>query len=593
MTVASEAFVGQIVWTGETTFNPGFSVEKITDVNAQASSGGVITALAQGIHYTVTLGTNGAVTINFIVANMPAAPQTVTAFRVTPALQGVDFQDLQDFSADDHEMLHDRWARCIAELRGMVGQNGMNSRLLRVPFGEFVTVVPPLDVRKNRLLGFDNNGNPVMATAANVVIGGPFFVFNDPVNGLVAQPITSDFIPPAQLTAVGGVKAIAKQTGKALVGLDEGGAFVQEPVNPSPYLETDHDDGTGALYNILRGPGSLSDAGLRSIWVGDATHPNIFLMAANITVGGRGGAGVFGFMDSAGLHGWTINCAGPVGTANVLQNIPRTALAAGVVREQLTANRSYFVATTGLDTNDGLTAGTPFLTIQKAIDVMAALDMSIFNVTINVAAGTYAQALILKSYLGAGPVAIVGAGASTTTISAPAGTAVTANSTMGRYIFNGFRFTAPGGSLFNLLRAPSQVDLQGTIDLGPAGPSAPQINLTNCSQLNIQTTNPGGLTISGGGSHHVSAAANCTFACAGRTNITFTGSPAFSVAFLQAIQGGIVSYNGNTFVNTVTGQSASVATNAVIDTALNTNTAAAAYLPGNHTFSEQSGGVLV
>ena len=80
-------------------------------------------------------------------------------------------------------------------------------------------------------------------------------------------------------------------------------------------------------------------------------------------------------------------------------------------REVLTAARNYYVATTGLDSNDGLAVGTPFLTIQKAIDVAAGLDTGIYNVTINVADGTYSTvgtALTLKTITGAGVVSIVG-----------------------------------------------------------------------------------------------------------------------------------------------------------------------------------------
>ena len=61
----------------------------------------------------------------------------------------------------------------------------------------------------------------------------------------------------------------------------------------------------------------------------------------------------------------------------------------GAGRELLTADRTYYVATTGSDANDGLTVGNPFLTIQKAIDVGASLDAGIYQITIQIADGTY------------------------------------------------------------------------------------------------------------------------------------------------------------------------------------------------------------
>ena len=84
-------------------------------------------------------------------------------------------------------------------------------------------------------------------------------------------------------------------------------------------------------------------------------------------------------------------------------------------RTLLTADRTYYVATAaggGNDSNNGLTAGTPFLTIQKALDVLAAtLDIAGKNITIQVADGTYTGTNLLRNvpgYAAAGNLTIQG-----------------------------------------------------------------------------------------------------------------------------------------------------------------------------------------
>lgn len=84
---------------------------------------------------------------------------------------------------------------------------------------------------------------------------------------------------------------------------------------------------------------------------------------------------------------------------------------AGSRREVLTAARSYYVRTDGSDSNDGLanTSARAFLTIQKAINTVAALDISIYNVTINVAAGTYTGSnTVTGPWVGSGVVTLNG-----------------------------------------------------------------------------------------------------------------------------------------------------------------------------------------
>ncbi|MBO0902666.1 DUF2793 domain-containing protein [Jiella sonneratiae] len=96
--------------------------------------------------------------------------------------------------------------------------------------------------------------------------------------------------------------------------------------------------------------------------------------------------------------GATFHDAMVVGRATGIVSFPK-----GGVREQLAADRTYWVRTDGDDANDGLadTASGAFRTIQHAVDVANGLDAGIHTVTISVAAGSYDEAVRLdKAKLG-------------------------------------------------------------------------------------------------------------------------------------------------------------------------------------------------
>lgn len=81
-----------------------------------------------------------------------------------------------------------------------------------------------------------------------------------------------------------------------------------------------------------------------------------------------------------------------------------------VGREQLTADRSYFVRPDGNDANNGLTndhAGA-FLTIGRAMQVLATLDCAFYNVKVSVADGTYNEQVVLPQMLGSGTFTLEG-----------------------------------------------------------------------------------------------------------------------------------------------------------------------------------------
>ncbi len=56
----------------------------------------------------------------------------------------------------------------------------------------------------------------------------------------------------------------------------------------------------------------------------------------------------------------------------------------------LTSNTTYYVATTGSDSNNGLSALTPWLTLQHAADYLATtIDFNGFDVGVSIADGSY------------------------------------------------------------------------------------------------------------------------------------------------------------------------------------------------------------
>lgn len=86
----------------------------------------------------------------------------------------------------------------------------------------------------------------------------------------------------------------------------------------------------------------------------------------------------------------------------------------GTVRERLTADRTYYVSATGDNSNDGLTAGTPLLTVQKAVEIIVStLDLGGRTVTIQLANGTYTTPTVFSgSWTGGGAIIIKGNAAS-------------------------------------------------------------------------------------------------------------------------------------------------------------------------------------
>lgn len=123
---------------------------------------------------------------------------------------------------------------------------------------------------------------------------------------------------------------------------------------------------------------------------------------------------------NSGNGAWVLmECAG--GAQQIAPAVAsQHAVQLGQVRQRLSANTNFYVnASTGSDSNNGLTAGTAWATISKALTVLQQnYDLAGFTATINVAAGSYAPGVVTGSFVGAiasNSVQIVAAGAVTVT----------------------------------------------------------------------------------------------------------------------------------------------------------------------------------
>lgn len=255
-------------------------------------------------------------------------------------------------------------------------------------------------------------------------------------------------------------------------------------------------------------------------------------------------------------------------------------LDASGAREKLTANRTYYVdGGTGDDGNDGLSGGTAFATIQKAVNTAAGLDLDVYNVTISIAAGTYAEAVALKRCIGAGSVTIVGdeATPSNVVVSAPSGDCFNAPYVVTTYYLRGMKLTTAGANCING-RGAGEIIFRN-LNFG----SAVQDHITSIQGSRV--TADGAYAISGGAQRHARALDGGVIATAART-VTITNTPTFSVAFVEVARVGAMIAQSMTFSGSATGTRYSVYLNG----AIYVNGAPSTYFPGDAAGMSASGG---
>jgi Protein of unknown function (DUF2793) len=260
----------------------------------------------------------------------------------------------------------------------------------------------------------------------------------------------------------------------------------------------------------------------------------------------------------------------------------RASFPSGGVREQLAAARTYFVATTGADTNTGLSAGTPFLTLQKAIDTVSTLDIGNFDVTIQLADGTYTTGVLIRGpFLGSGTVTLKGntANPQNVVISRTNADAIAVR-------YGTLRLEALTLQTSGTYGSAMIAELGAIVILGPGMRFGPcfshHIYVATRGLVRIETGVS--LAIFGGAASHITALSGQVDSA---NNVwTLTGTPAFG-NFILSTTAAVVSLWNPTFSGAATGNRFTVAINAVI----NTYTGNTALLPGSTAGSTATGGI--
>jgi hypothetical protein len=254
------------------------------------------------------------------------------------------------------------------------------------------------------------------------------------------------------------------------------------------------------------------------------------------------------------------------------------------VREMLTADRTYYVDPLGSDSNDGLTVGTPFKTIQKAVNTVASIDLTIYDVTIQLADGTYTGAAVINGpWVGSGVVTIKGNAASPANviISTGSATAIQAYNSAA-VVVRDLKITNTGGGANGLLASCGASIEFTNLNFGAIGLA--QVRAEDGAVV----TATGNYQITGGAVYHFNSTA-AIIRCQSRT-ITVSNTPAFSNSFAFAQLAGTLIANTCTFSGTgATGTRYSATANSVIFT----NGASTTYFPGSLAGITASGGQYI
>jgi hypothetical protein len=294
-------------------------------------------------------------------------------------------------------------------------------------------------------------------------------------------------------------------------------------------------------------------------------------------------AGAMPTFSTAGLLvAGTVYYVGTVVDANTITLSTTAANANPLGTATVASGSPVYSGSTGSDSNNGLaqTRAGAFLTIQKAIDTVASIDLSIYDVTVQVGDSIYTGLNVISGpFVGRGKVTILG---NTTTPSNAllntAGVAISA-SNRANISVSGLGLTT---SSLQCIKSDTNaiISIDGNMDFGTC---ASVHILAQAGGKVVSTT--AAYTISGAAVRHWQSTQQGALTIAALT-ITITGTPAFSSQFAFADRMAMIQCNAITFTGSATGTRYSIDNLSLIWT----NAAGATYLPGNAGGSIGAGG---
>lgn len=259
----------------------------------------------------------------------------------------------------------------------------------------------------------------------------------------------------------------------------------------------------------------------------------------------------------------------------------------GAVTNVLTSNVDYYVnAVTGSDSNNGLTAGAAFATLQKAQDTITLFNMNGYNVAVHVADGDYAP-------VHGGPVNGTGVISYIGNVGNPAACRVTnANGycfqfTGNTYSVSGFKLQATGHSGGNLGVGVYASGGSAQVQVG-------SVEFGYCIDYHMLADNGGSIGVVGpivvsggaGGAHMQASSGSKILTGSVSLSVTMT-APVTIGNWISCLYSYVqVGYASIINPSLVTGSKFTVSNNGVI----NTNGSGASYYPGNLAGGASSGG---